>query len=1163
MAASNLVDPILNDLEVLQYNLKRSHVIDLHRCFRSVKRDLPFLKTFLVWSRMWRNEDVYAGSYNYLRKVDMAYFCSIVEDTLKRYGKQIQSFCSSTLSSESFSDSYGGFMRRVVSKFEKSIKSFRQTIVYVCINLSYDFSSLQLLSSSCWIVMSDDELVDLLDSVLHSLVYLLSGEMIDIKADFFAAFHPHVEVLEDKLTTLKNFMGFAKFFCVEEVEGAGRNLEHLLTHIQFVAMNAARLAYMYYVGYDRFSEVPMKTLSTMTKSLQIQKRNPVDIQIYETYIKVLITCSLQTAKMDKHILRDFSDSLISCLWELLLFSTSFMVSVKAQMQTIYEGLRFFRSILLRKPQDELDGKIVTILREAAIAICSLNLNEANKVHDVGSSSMIRDSPSGDCCAMLVNINRDIQLIKSQIAGSNMIEEGLPSYKIFEEEEFHKTSSRKTSEGRVPTTHEVVVELKDEAEKVIDRVVRGSKNLEIIPIVGMPGLGKTTLAKKVYNNPSIVHHFHIRLWCSVSQVYNKKGLLLQMLLDDVEYSKENEELKNMNEEDLLAKLKQKLKRHRYLVVFDDVWDIGVWNDLKLSFPDEKNCSRILFTSRFSNVASEDEFGMEPHNLRPLNESESWELLHKKVFGKKDCPQALQGLGIEIAKNCKGLPLTIVIIAGILATKHDAWDEVAESFTSTIVYGTKRCKDMVDLSYKHLPHYLKPCLLYFGAFPEDQEIHAKKLVSLWIAEGSVQNTEQKRLEDVAEEYLMELIERNLVMVAKQRSIGGVKACCIHDLLHEFCKAKSKEENFLQVLHGYEELSTFNELPNLERLSIWSEHFRKSKLFCPRTHTLLLFNPIGSSVWISDITSVFCIYKHLRVLDLEQIILRVEVFPMEVESLVELRYLGIGGEMRYIPPSIENLSNLETFIVKSGFYSVSLPDAIWNMTKLRHLYILGWDHSSYLTSGNLENTSVLDNLDTFSTLLVSLDQVENIVGKIPNIRELKIQLSEAEESMGYCNMSPLQSLESLEVSTVSLPPNHVEFSFPMTLKELALKGLLLSWSKIQLIGELPNLEVLKLLNQSFTGERWDLTVGGFVKLRLLSLDGLDVVEWTDTGCDDSFPCLQKLVLAYVFQLERVPRCLERCSLEEILVKQCSDTVKSLVKKIEEEQKRYGYENLKIHID
>lgn len=257
---------------------------------------------------------------------------------------------------------------------------------------------------------------------------------------------------------------------------------------------------------------------------------------------------------------------------------------------------------------------------------------------------------------------------------------------------------------------------------------------------------------------------------------------------------------------------------------------------------------------------------PHNLRSLTVTESWELLQKKVLRKEDSPEALHRLGMEIAKNCKGLPLTITIIAGVLATvEHDGWEEVAKRLTSTIVYGTDQyCKDTLELSYEHLPSYLKSCLLYFGAF-RDQEIHTQKLMWFWMAEGYLQNTESNRLEDVAEEYLMDLIGRNLIMVTKHRSIGGAKACCIHDLIHEFCKAKAKEEKFLHVLHGYDELSIFIEPPTLERLSICSnqEQFSKSRLFCPHCRSLLFFNQIEEChKTIADISFIFRIYKHLRV-------------------------------------------------------------------------------------------------------------------------------------------------------------------------------------------------------------------------------------------------------------------------------------------------------------
>ncbi|KAL3509025.1 hypothetical protein ACH5RR_028426 [Cinchona calisaya] len=118
----------------------------------------------------------------------------------------------------------------------------------------------------------------------------------------------------------------------------------------------------------------------------------------------------------------------------------------------------------------------------------------------------------------------MKLIMEQISGSNIIG-GLPSCHCFTRPEFHKTSSLMPSKGKLPVTHEVVVGFDDEAKTVVDRLIRGSEQLEVVPIVGMPGLGETTFAKKVFNNPSVLHHFDIHFWCSVSQVYNKKNVLL--------------------------------------------------------------------------------------------------------------------------------------------------------------------------------------------------------------------------------------------------------------------------------------------------------------------------------------------------------------------------------------------------------------------------------------------------------------------------------------------------------------------------------------------------------------------------------------------------------------------------------------------------------------
>ncbi|XP_071914018.1 putative late blight resistance protein homolog R1B-17 [Coffea arabica] len=722
------------------------------------------------------------------------------------------------------------------------------------------------------------------------------------------------------------------------------------------------------------------------------------------------------------------------------------------------------------------------------------------------------------------------------------------------------------------SNETLVGLNDEVECIIDRLVRGSRQLDIVAIVGMPGLGKTTLASKVYSDHSIKFHFHIRAWHTVSQVYSKHNLLLQILC--VIDSRSSDQYHKMNEDDLAEKLYQQLKGKRYVIVLDDVWDIDGWNLLKHSLPDDCNGSRILLTSRFQNLSLQIKPDSKPHHLRPLTDKESLELLQKKLFAKEDCPSTLSEVVLHVARYCKGLPLAVVLVVGILGTtQQDCWEEVARHLSSTIFVDNEHCMETLEHSYNYLPDYLKPCLLYLGAFPEDRDIPVRKLLRLWISEGFVLKTEGKSLEDMADNYLMDLIGRSLVMATQRRSLGGIKVCRIHDLVHEFCMAKAKEENFLQILHGYDLLTG----PcNPYRLSIFpttSGGPTKSWQFFPNLRCLLFFDcNHGLQLYKSH---KFLLYKLLRVLDLEEIFC--PYFPREVLFLVHLRYMRIKLGSTKIPSAIANLSRLETFAVGGPFHKFQLPNTIWNIKTLNHLVVFP-SFEIFSNNGrgfefpvdNLEGSPDLEHLETLSLAIDPSSEsqsLQKILSKLPSIRRLTC-MHGADKWISEYNASPrnyngilmldyLSRLESLKMGGFA----GSEFEFPLNLRKLSLLHNRQPWSKISAIGKLPNLEVLKLRDDSFVGEKWEMEDGEFQNLRFLELSKLDIRWWTASS--DNFCCLEKLVLYNCDRLKEVPCCLgETLTLDTIEVKQCSKSAVNSVKQIQQEQMDVGNEDLKVVI-
>ncbi|CAL5354706.1 unnamed protein product [Camellia sinensis] len=457
------------------------------------------------------------------------------------------------------------------------------------------------------------------------------------------------------------------------------------------------------------------------------------------------------------------------------------------IDSFYNRLRFLATSLkdLEEKQHELNHEAKNLLMQIYYVIWKTR--QLIRSFDVEVPGQRESSNNGDNFFDILigtNIMEEIKQIEAKVV---QFYDQINQIQLLQDDQSFNdgvhSSMSMSMENRTMVDEEITVGFDHEALTIKELLAGGKKHLQMISIVGMPGLGKTTLARKLYNDPYITHYFQIRAWTYASQLISQTDMLLDILHSvNVVFT---DEIKNMTHEELGEKLYKQLKGKRYLIVIDNLWHIGDWVNLKTYVPNDNNGSRVMFTSRLKELSIRASPDCHPHRLPFLTEEESWELLQRKVFQNESCPPELIEIGKQIMKKCGGLPLAIAIIAGLLAKNiktQESWEQVAQSVSPYIVSDPNQYLDTLALSYKHLPPHLKPCFLYFGIFPVDYEISVKQLIDSWIAQGFIQKIGQRSLEEVAKDYLMDLIQRSLLIVTQKRFDGRIKACRMHDLLHD---------------------------------------------------------------------------------------------------------------------------------------------------------------------------------------------------------------------------------------------------------------------------------------------------------------------------------------------------------------------------------------------
>ncbi|XP_019180592.1 PREDICTED: putative late blight resistance protein homolog R1B-16 [Ipomoea nil] len=735
---------------------------------------------------------------------------------------------------------------------------------------------------------------------------------------------------------------------------------------------------------------------------------------------------------------------------------------------------------------------------------------------------------------------------------------------------------------MPNNSDKAVGFKKEAETIINQLIYGSKEREVVLIAGIGGLGKTTLARRVYEEKNVANYFDNRAWCTVSQEYDYKDLLHKI------YSQvcgRGIEIGNVAEE-----LRKSLMGRRYLIVLDDIWSVEAWEELSRVFPSCDNGSRIVLTSREESVVSD---AKHICRLPFFTIDESWELLQVKLFKGNECPKELESIGKEISKKCGGLPLVVGLVAGLVGGVEESeqmWQEFFLTLNSCAEFREGiRSNDAIELSYKYLSDHLKPCLLYFAAFPEDERIEVSYLTKLWISEGFIDIKEGERVEDTAESCLKHLVGSNLVMVSERKYDGGILSCVVHDFVHDFCLAKVKEENFLHVIKMEDKLN-----PTLEftphRISFHRYSYNNDETpnelvpWNSSIHTLLGYSNVLYISLEGDAPLVMYGYEpvkvyngswfakkfeQLTILDLEFIGVD-KLILSEINSLIHLRYLALYlcGCGSVSPLSLKNLEGLITLKLTS-YKDLHLPKYFWNLKSLRHMIIHHYDCDSCPTKRTpvIETNSGLQVLD-LKTCLSTRD--EHLLRKLPHLKYLSCLVS---PTSSFPEIDILHHLESLWLynNCYRDPHNHVNphflndlklSKFPSSIREINLVGITLSVSAISIIAQLSNLEALILRCCKFEGLEWDVDEETqFHKLKYLQLDHLDIRIWNICS-EESFPCLEQVILDYCVELREVPyRLVDILTLKLLSVRSCHNT-ESSVKKIEEDARDIGNEQLNVQV-
>ncbi|WVZ54192.1 hypothetical protein U9M48_005030 [Paspalum notatum var. saurae] len=683
------------------------------------------------------------------------------------------------------------------------------------------------------------------------------------------------------------------------------------------------------------------------------------------------------------------DALASYIENMLMEMTNeelhLMLGVLDEIRNLQINLGHLKKFLTdadrRNITDESVHSWVTMLRKAMydatdiLDLCQLKAMERGPCKDMGCFNallfcMRNPLHAHDIGSRIKNLNKRLDDIEKRSKIFNFAI--LASYED-SRKEVHYVGRETTGEDELGVVGEKIME---DTRNLVELLTRKEKNLNentkvmVFAIVGVGGIGKTTLAKRIFNNDIIRQEFEKIIWLSVNREFNDVDLLQRAI---TEAQGDHQAARNTKAA-LERTLKEALVGRKTLLVMDDVWNHEAWEKVLESpiINSVAQGSRVLITTRNDMVARGMRAMVPYYHVDRLEPEDAWSLLRNQVVGKGnsddqkfDTLKDFRWTGMGIIAKCDGLPLAVKVMGGLLRqkrTRRSDWECVLNDLILSVSHVSEELNNAIYLSYQDLHPSLKSCFLHYALLPKSNVVFQEQIVvAMWISEGFVDGSSSD-LEVLGEEYYHQLIARNLI--EPHPHAPAQEFCNMHDVVRSFAHYVARDEAL--IAHKSEAIQTNKLDPqNVIRLSLET---KKSKSNGLGWSSLQAYTSLRTLILVGQIKinqgDSFLTFPCLRILSIEG-----GSFDALSKSLVQLkhlRYLSIRStDTSKLPEDIAKMKFLQHINLASCKHLEKLPGGIVKLQQLRFLGL--HDTSIYNIPRDFNGLTNLRNLYGFPVHMV----------------------------------------------------------------------------------------------------------------------------------------------------------------------------------------------------